>query len=574
VGRRLHPAMLLMPLVVGAVIAPMVVTSRTYAADWSNHLWLVWEQSLNIKELGHPSYFLQSRFGAFYPWFAFNGGTLYAVTGAVAGLLGEHPLAAYVGAYLMSIIAAYGGWLWLCRQLGLTSWRAHVPAILFVTSSYYVTNIYGRGDLPEVVGTSAIPLLVAAALYLLRAGPWRPLALVAFIAPAVFLTGSHTITVLWGVTFIAIAALVALLVMRGSWRPRGRPALSVLAVGVGALAVNAWYLLPAATYGSRILINKELPGISQKWYSVPGQLFAIFRDAPNPAWIHSDIEPQIPTLAVVWALVVAAVVWRRTTPLMRRMLLGMIALLALFAWLALSPGLVSDLGPWQHVEFTYRIVTYASLAACAVVMVVLLMLDHKPRATRNAAHAALALVTVFSVALAIQQVWHAPSSLPGGRNKVFKSAVTPPSTWYYGPDYADRSRPVRPPTLHSIVGGTPLATHARIRLRASPYQKYYSYPIVVSQPGTVATNVATGPYLVKVTGAKPVGRTIVGAMVLRPSGARGQRRVISFTTAASPPLRIGVALTLASVAGLLVLLVTVRMRRGRAERASPAGRAA
>jgi hypothetical protein len=553
-----------MPIVVGALVAPMVLTSRSYAVDWANHLWLVWQQSLNISELGHPSYFVQSSFGAFYPWFAFNGGTLYAVAGGVAVLSGEQPLAAYVAIYLLSFIAAYGGWLWLCHQLGLSGWRAHVPAVLYLTSSFYVTNVYGRGDFAEVVGTSAIPLVVAGAHYLLRARRWRPLPLAAFIAAVVFLTGSHTITALWGVTFIAVAVLVVVVALRGEWRPGLRRELSVVAVGALGVGINAWYLLPAVLYQSRILINNEYRGITQTWYTKTSQLFGILRDNPNPAWIAGDVQAQLPTLAIVWALVVTVAVWPRTPPLMRRMMLGLTALLALFVWLVLAPNLVKQLGPWQHVEFPFRLVTYASLAACALVMIVLLVLDDLPRATRRAAQAVLVPLTLFSATLAIQQMWHAPSFLPKGRAQVLESATTPPPTWYYRADYADRSQPVQTPTLYSLTGGTPPARRTGIELPASPYRSTYSYPIVVTRPGTVVTNVAAGPYVVKVVGAEPVGRTAAGTMIVRVTGRPGERRVVSFTTAASPALRVGVALTLASIGGLLVLLVVVTMHSRRA----------
>ena len=68
------------PLIaLAALLGPLVLTSSTFGQDWPNHLWLVWQQSRNITALGHPSYFLQSHLGAFYPFYAFYGGTLYAV---------------------------------------------------------------------------------------------------------------------------------------------------------------------------------------------------------------------------------------------------------------------------------------------------------------------------------------------------------------------------------------------------------------------------------------------------------------------------------------------------------------
>ena len=59
------------------------------------------------------------------------------------------------------VVSAYGGFYWLGRLAGLGRFVAQVPALIFVTSAYYVTLIYGRGDWPEFVAVSSMPLLVA-----------------------------------------------------------------------------------------------------------------------------------------------------------------------------------------------------------------------------------------------------------------------------------------------------------------------------------------------------------------------------------------------------------------------------
>jgi hypothetical protein len=158
-------------------------------------------------------------------------------------------------------------------------------------------------------------------------------------------------------------------------------------------------------------------------------------------------------------------------------------------------------------------------------------------------------------------MWHAPSYLKD-RGQVFASVVTPPPTFYYGPDYADRSQPVANRSV-SILGGVPFGPQAGIDLPATPYRTHYSYAVVVRYPGWVRTNVAAGPYIVRVQGATAVARTAAGTMVIAISGHPGQREVISFQTTQSATLRLGVALTLASIVGLLVLLagMTVRSMR-------------
>ena len=43
------------------LIAPMAFTQRTFSPDWTNHVWVVWQQKLNIQDLGLPELFRPER---------------------------------------------------------------------------------------------------------------------------------------------------------------------------------------------------------------------------------------------------------------------------------------------------------------------------------------------------------------------------------------------------------------------------------------------------------------------------------------------------------------------------------
>lgn len=567
---------LLPPLVIAMLMAPMLLTARAYASDWSNNLWLVWQQSLNIRELGHPSYFVQSALGAFYPQFLFYGGTLFSVVGLAASALGEHPLAAYIMSYTLALAAAYGGWLWLCRQAGLAGWRAHVPAVLYLTSSYYVTNIYGRGDFGEVVATSAIPLAVACAVHLTCTRYWRVLPVALFVVAVVFLTGSHPLTLVWGVTVLGVMALALL---PGLWplaRRRRRRLLLVGGVAAVGLGVNAWTLLPTIAYHGRVFHGVDT-AVQQTWYSTPGVLFGILRDTANPSWITGDVQTQGPVLGTVLALVALMASWRTAHGALRRVALGLGGLLVVLVWLVLSPGVLGSLpSPWDNIQFPFRLVTYVTLTSCGLVAAALLALRRSRSPARRWCEAGLAVAAVVSVGLAAQQVWDTPSFYYKSRNEVFASATKRPPSYYlvYGaPDYADISAPVVTPTLGVLEGGTPPAPRPGIELPSSPFNRTYDYPIVVARPGTVATNVASGPYLVTVKGASPAGRTPTGFMVIRITGSPGEHETLSFATAPSRALRLGLVITLASLAAFLALLACVFVR-GRRRRSGPPSRPA
>ena len=179
----------------------------------------------------------------FYPLFAFYGGTLFALTGALAVILGGSTILAFDVVTVAAIAAAYGGLFWLARQLGVQGVLAHAPAIVFVTSAYYVTDLYGRGAWAEFMAVSALPLVLAASLRLVR-GRWRVGPVVCLVAATVVFSGSHNITLLWGST-LAVVALVLYWLLSG--RSRELPWRRMLAVaGLIALGVglNGWFLLP------------------------------------------------------------------------------------------------------------------------------------------------------------------------------------------------------------------------------------------------------------------------------------------------------------------------------------------
>jgi hypothetical protein len=557
---------MLPPLVVALLMAPMIFTSRAYASDWSNNLWFVWEQGLNIRTLGHPSYFVQSGIGAFFPNFLFYGGTLYSVAGFATIVLGEHPLAVYVATYFLAMVGAYAGWLWLCTQLSLSGWRAHVPAILFVTSAYYVTNIYGRGDMGEVVATSMIPLGIACGVNLIKARRLHVAPLALFVTAVIFFTGSHPLTLVWGTTLLALPVIALLLTRwrqaRALWRRIGTIA-TAAALGAG---INAWTLLPTLIYHDRTFHGTE-SGISQLSYSAPSVLFSVLRNTVNPTWITGDVQTQAPVLAIAWALVAGVASWRLASGSNRRYLTGLTALLIFLSWLILSPGVLGSLPkPWENIQFPFRLVTYVTLTACGLVTCALIALRSTFLRVRRVADVALIVVSAMSVVLATIQVWQAPSFYFKHRTEVFASAVNPPQSYYSGLDFADNSAPVVQPSITQLQGGTPLANRASIELPSSPFKASYSYPIIVPLAGTVATNVATGPYLVTVAGAKPVGRTSNGFMVVQLSGTPGEHEVLTFSTSSSPALRFGLLGTFAASAGVLLLLAVVFVRGRRCTR--------
>lgn len=128
------------------LLAPLPLTDRTFASDWGNHYWLIYAQGFDIKALHEPSIYLQSALGAFYPYYAFYGGTFYAVTGFVADVFGTE--VAVLLAYAGAISANYLGWTWMARQAGVRGWRSQIPGLIAVTAPLPSSSatVWGRSS--------------------------------------------------------------------------------------------------------------------------------------------------------------------------------------------------------------------------------------------------------------------------------------------------------------------------------------------------------------------------------------------------------------------------------------------
>src|SRR6187402_598404 len=424
-------------------LAPILFTDRTFASDWGNHYWLIYMQGQSIGALGEPSIYLQSTIGAFYPYYAFYGGTFYAVTGFISHVF-DTDLAVLV-ATAGAILANYLGWTWMARQAGVTGWRMQLPGLIAATAPLAVSNLYGRGGIPELVGTSMLPLVAAAGISLVREPRLRARDMVAFVVGLVFLTGSHALSMVWGLSLLAV--LAALLV--GCYWPfvkrRATRLLAVAWLAVLAGAINAWMLVPTLVFRDRTIETEPDP-ISQTAYSDPESLFRVLRDLPSPyEWVHADLQPALPVLALIWALVCGAIAWRLAAPRMRALGIGLATVLAGLVATILHPSLLEGLPEvLQYVQFPYRIVTFASFCVVGLVTVVLAALERSRWRPPWAVPAlvALAAIAAFNFAISLKQIDDVRSWLPGGRAEALASSVQPPPSWYAIVQFGDGAAPV------------------------------------------------------------------------------------------------------------------------------------
>jgi hypothetical protein len=549
------------------IASPLLFTSDGFAPDFTNAIWLAGVQEHAIAAHGYPTLFLHTQQGGvFYPIFAFYGGTLFALTGGLAALLGGSTILAFELVTLAAIVAAYGGLFWLARQLGVKGVLAHAPAIVFVTSAYYVSNLYGRGDWEEFIAVSALPLVLAASLRLVR-GRFSVGPVAALVAASAALSGSHNITLLWGST-LALVALVLYWLLSGrsrrlSWR-RMLAVAGLFALGVG---LNGWFLLPDLSYAHDTIISAEQVSWSAgRILSTFGVVFDPLRTVPIESWLPA-LYVQAPVVALVWGLLAAPLAWRYrglragvTTALI--VLAGLVALiLSSSAW-SLLPKL------FQHVQFTYRLQTYVTLACAGLVLVGVLALTRRAqsgRATRldRAFALGLGLVVAFSVAICAWQLWvpntHVHElrfSSVDNRSEVLRAAPTLlPRSWNAPTDYGDHSLPVNATTVVYEFNPTQVED-----------DRYAGSVLVPAGLQPFATNIAGGPYLVHVSGGvRVVGRTEAGYLVLQRATDGSQPVPVELGAEVGAPVVLGRIITAISAALLLALagIAVVRRRRRR-----------
>jgi hypothetical protein len=558
-GHRLH---WLIPVGVCALlIAPMAFRESTIGGEWSNHVWLVWVQARDIQDFGLPSYFAHTTsHGAFYPFFAFYGGTLYVVGGLLGLVAGA--VNSVVLLYLAAFATAYAGWTWLAMQAGLRGWIAQLPGCIALTSAYAITVAYGRGDFAETVATSMLPLVAASGLSIVRSERLRASTVAAFIVSLAVLTGTHTLTLVWGVSFLFAGSVIVAVSSAAQLRGRASRIIHLAGLSLLGVAINAWFLVPLALYSQRTMVGDRPSPLSQTSFTDAANLISPLRSTPQISLVtESGIQTALPILALVFALVLTAMIWRDLPRARRRLALGLAAILAVVVSLIVAHNLIGHLPRiWRYIQFPYRLLTYADLAVVGLLVVAMAGAYARPKLLRNAA-AVLALVAAVGVAQAMAQAL-APPSGPGSeglrlpdREVALTSLVDPPPAWIAGRDFGDISEPVVEPALPGRLTAPIIDSHRR------DYE--VGYP--PGPAGTVETNVTAGPYLVQVDGAEVAGRTSDQNLVLR-LPASGTSRTVRLSPRESAPIVAAQAVSVAALLGSIALVagLAVRNRRLRA----------
>lgn len=394
-----------------ALALPAWLPQRAYQGEWGLHLFNVAQQLTSLGEGTWPSPFLHVEpYGAFYPWFAFYGGPLYALTALLGLSLSAD--GAYKLTYLAAFVMNYAGATWWARLAGIPGAWAHTVGLLSISSSYWLSCAYSKGAWGEFVATSALPLLLAACTAIARSPAASRASRAAIIVGWLVLSGSHTLTLIWGSLFLGTYALLLSLPM---WRKGMLAALQRLTTGtILGIGLNGWFLGPLLAYGGFTKVAEySARGFGTNNPSL-NSLTVIFHPGRHlPPDVDVIVFVQVSLYALSWALAVGASSFLRLERCERSAfgsaLLGVIFFLSLLTqgrkgwfWSGVAPSFL------RAIQYPPRLHVYLSLCVLALVILGLRSLRCSERRRLWLAGYLVAIGAQFG--LAAHQVKTAPAS--------------------------------------------------------------------------------------------------------------------------------------------------------------------
>lgn len=334
-----------------------------YGHDLTAHAWATWATARGIAAgdllprwadvlgVGMPV-------GQFYPPVTYvSGGALVA-----AGLTVTQAFA--VLSWLSGALSAAVTW-WVCRDLRLSRLASGVAAVAIMVAPYRLLNINYRFALGELFGLPLLLLLWHLVATTVHDPERRRPAAIAVVSALLLLT--HSLSALmaaWGF----LPAAVLLLVHR---RDRETAIGWATVLGAGALGVllASFHVMPMALEADAADIKSVLPAIP-RFYNDHG--LRVLQAFERPAWegvlLSNPIGKAGPEMPIALGLMfVAPLPWlvRGARPELQAM-----ALMTVWCWFASLAGpalILGELPPMRVLQFPWRFIGPASMAAVVVI---------------------------------------------------------------------------------------------------------------------------------------------------------------------------------------------------------------
>lgn len=546
------------------LLMPHYATGQIWGPDWTTHAWMTWVQGQNVAG-GGPSLFLHfDKMGVFFPYYAYYGGSYYAIGGALMQLIGGSPYIAYVLLWIWGVTWAYLGLFWISYQLGLRGWQLHAPSLILVTGAFYLTNVFARGAHMEFAATSAIPMFLASSMWLVRAERITLAPTIALIASTIVFTGAHNISLTWGIVILSGVAVVLVWALPRHGREfNARRVAAVAGLALLAMAANAWFLIPDYAYATRTQIANGTSFFHEtsNYFNRASILLNPLRSVPKESTTPA-LFANLPVFVILWLLAAGWVIGRYTTRSTRRTLIGLAVIQAFLLVL-----LTTD-WPWDHlvprplqfIQFSFRLQTYILMIFAVMALLLLRQSRRAPRG--DLMGRILAGVLLFGVGVGVWQAWNSPDMWPSKRNEMFQATFTGPPTWYDPGSYRDFTAKVYE------VPDTRVVTIPPEQVKHDEFKGQVPLP---GGPEPIKTNIAGGPYLVRVTGpVRQIGRTPDGFVVIQRIDPTAPAGWVDFHIEPNKtwPVAMGRSISLTALLVLVGLLGTMTVRTVQERRAT------
>jgi hypothetical protein len=359
---------------------PFIVRQNSWW-EWNNAFWLLERQTAHIEAHGLPTFFLNISSGAYNPFFLYYAGFTMTVLAYPAAVFGTWPV--FAASIVAAIMCGYLGIWWAARNLGLSAPLAVLPALVFATTPYVLSEMYGRGAWAELIAVNAVAVVVGAVTALL----WHPErrrwpAFAALVAAVAFITGTHNVSVMMSAVLVPLLLAVLLPLRPASAGPLWPAVRRTGAAALLGTGLTAAWLIPNLWFGPSTWIAQ--PEVNDQGFgTLHGQVDLVNVLSPLPRipeeftgrWVYD----QAPATALAWALVAFALVLvlgRR--PGARKPALAIAGILALVAGLLV---LITNPQWWPHfprlirtIQFPFRLLPYLAILGALATVVGLILL--------------------------------------------------------------------------------------------------------------------------------------------------------------------------------------------------------
>lgn len=537
-------------LLAAALAAPLAYTKNAYQGDWSAHLHYVERQLASLREGAWPSPFLHVEpYGAFYPYFAFYAGPLHALTAGLGLVLSS--ACAYKLTYAGAFAISYLGSTWWARIAGVRGAFAHAVGLLSISSAYWLSLAYGKGAWGEFIASSVLPFVLAACTANARSPTPTRGERAALLAGWLLLSGSHTLTLIWGGVFTGAYALG--LVLSFEREHRLAPLLRILPGVLLGIGLNGWFLGPLLAYAPFTRIaDYSARGFGTN-NPVLDSLEVVFHPGRYlPAGIDAGSFVQVSVYALTWAVAAGACSVRRLER-RERLAFGLALLGAMLFLSLLTQGragwfwrLAPDL--LRAIQFPPRLHVYLSLCVLALVVLGLRSLGRSPH--RRLWSAAFLVALGAQLGLAAYQV---RTAAPTGRpiTEVLRLAhlLSVPRDYRHEFDYRFATR------RDGSGLGPEIDAPARLALDLTTIHGHRAEVVLpAGHRGPFATNVSFSPLIRTRGNIVLLGRTRDGLAVIAPRSAGAAPLRGTLEPAWPWPRLAGVAMTTLALVGSFLFL--------------------